>query len=291
MSVIVPTRDRPAHLRECLAALDRQSRDDVELIVVDDGSIDRAGVAAVATPYPRVRLVGGDGRGPAAARNRGAAVASAPRLCFVDDDCAPEPQWLTELDAAFDAGATVVAGPTLAGHVGNPFSVASQVITNHLADWSRWGDGARFGFAPTSNVACLAHVHAAVPFDERYTSAAGEDRAWCRRLAAAGEDMRWVPDARVRHLQDLTLASFIRQQFRYGRGAWRFHRDRGASERHAVGGPRAGLGVGFYAALVRAGFRCRAAVGGLVLAAQAITAAGLATEAISARGAVDRPGR
>lgn len=291
MSVIVPTRDRPEHLRECLRALAHQSRDDVEVIVVDDGSVDGAGVAAVAAAHARVRLVSGEGRGPAAARNRGAAAASAPRLCFTDDDCAPEPHWLGELDAAFDRGATVAAGPTLAGRRENPFSVASQVITNHLTDWSRRDRPAHFGFAPTSNIACLSRVHAAMPFDEDYALAAGEDRAWCRRLAAVGEDMRWVPGARVLHMQQLTTSSFARQQLRYGRGGWRFRHDHRPEHSGDGAAPRTWPGIGFYVALGGAGFGHGPIVGGLVLVAQAIAAAGMAAEAVSARGAAARPCR
>ena len=100
--------------------------------MVDDGSVDAAAVSAVVARAPHARLVRGGGRGPAAARNLGAAAARGPVLCFTDDDCRPEPGWIEALVASVDDG-TAVAGPTQNGRPGDPFAAASQAITNHLA--------------------------------------------------------------------------------------------------------------------------------------------------------------
>ena len=67
VSVVVPTRDRPDRLAICLAALERQTVPELEIVVVDDASRDAAAVAAVVAAAPRARLVRGTGRGPAAA--------------------------------------------------------------------------------------------------------------------------------------------------------------------------------------------------------------------------------
>jgi hypothetical protein len=156
----------------------------------------------------------------------------------------------------------------------NPYSVASQTVTNHLMDESCDDDRGTAGFAPTSNVACLAEVWRAVPFDDRYASPAGEDRDWCARLADHGVAVQIEPAARVWHEQDLTLRTFWRQQVRYGRGALRFHRRNGA------GGLQPAR---FYIGLVRAGFAHGAVVGALVVLAKVATAWGIATEAVRSR--------
>jgi glycosyltransferase involved in cell wall biosynthesis len=274
-SVIVPTRDRPERLRRCLDALERQTASGFEVVVVDDGSADGAAVADAVAGAPHARLVRSSGRGPAAARNLGAASASTALLCFTDDDCRPEPGWLEAIRLGVGQGAEVVAGPTLTALPGNPYSVASQTVTNHLMDESRDDSRGTTAFAPTSNVACRAEVWRAVPFDDHYPGAAGEDRDWCARLASHGLVLRVEPDARVWHDQDLTLSTFWRQQVRYGRGALRFHR-------------RSGSGRGlqparFYARLVRAGFAHGAAVGSLVLLAQVATGWGILVEAVTVR--------
>jgi GT2 family glycosyltransferase len=272
VSVVVPTRDRADQLRACLDALEAQSATAFEVVVVDDGSRRPAAVGNVVAAAPHARLVAGTGRGPAAARNLGAAAARAPVVRFTDDDCRPEPGWVDALTARLGDGTPAVAGPTLTSDNASVYSAASQVITNHLTESSRGPD--RIGFAPTSNLACRAEVLRAVPFDERFPLAAGEDRDWCLRLAAGGGRLVFEPTARVWHHQDLTPRRFWHQQTRYGRGAYRFHR------RHpGRGRPPAR----FYAGLLAAGFRRGWRVGVLVLVAQVATAVGLAAEALADR--------
>lgn len=274
VSVVVPTRDRVAPLRACLVALEAQDAPSFEVVVVDDASTDAEAVARVVAGAPRARQVQGAGRGPAAARNRGAAEARASIICFTDDDCRPGPGWIGALATALEGGVPAAAGPTRNGRPGLAVAAASQAVTNHLTDSSACGDG-HVGFAPTSNVAARREVLAAVPFDEHYPLAAGEDRDWCARLAAEGIALSWVPEAWVDHHQDLDLAGFWRQQERYGRGAHRVHAsaDRGRRLQHPS----------FYWRLLRRGVVEGWDVGALVALAQVATASGAVREAWAAR--------
>jgi glycosyltransferase involved in cell wall biosynthesis len=278
VSVVVPTRDRPDQLAGCLAALGQQTAPRYEVVVVDDASTDGTAVAAVVEAAPRARLVPGEGRGPAAARNRGAAAARGPVLCFTDDDCRPGPGWVAALAGRIAAAGdepTAVAGPTRNGRPGDPFAAASQAVTNHLALASLDAASGRMAFAPTSNLGCTAAVHASLRFDESFPLAAGEDRDWCDRLAAAGGALVYEPAAWVDHHQQLGWRGFWRQQARYGRGAYRHHR-------RAPRGDRLQAPT-FYAGLVRAGFAEGMTAGALVVVAQVATAAGLAAEALAHR--------
>ncbi len=275
ISVIVPTRDRPGALATCLAALDAQSAPDHEIVVVDDDSRDARAVGAAVASAPRARLVRGDGRGPAAARNRGAAIAFGSTLCFTDDDCAPDREWIAALRAHVEAGAAVVAGQTRNGSPTNPYATASQIITNSLTEASFDAGRGTVSFAPTSNLACTAAVWRDVPFDEHYPTAAGEDRDWCSRVRARGVEIRYEPSACVEHRPDLDAAAFWRQHVRYGRGAYRW-------QRHQAAGARL-QPARFYADLVRTAFAHGPRVGGLVVLAQLATAAGIASEALDTR--------
>jgi glycosyltransferase involved in cell wall biosynthesis len=274
VTVVIPTKDRPVPLARCLAALRAQDVDALEIVVVDDGSRDDRAVARVVAASPGARLLRVRGRGPAAARNLGAEVASAPVVCFTDDDCAPVPSWVRSLLDALDAGARVAAGPTCNADPRARCAVAAQTITNHLVDRSRSGEpGAEtVGFVPTCNLAVSIGTARSHPFDEDFPLAAGEDREWCARLADSGIAIRWVPDARVMHHQNLPWKSFWRQQVRYGHGARRHHSARPRGERYQS--------AGFYGALVRRGFDEGLRVGVLVLVAQVAIAAGLVADKV-----------
>ena len=283
LAVVVPTRDRPTALAACLAALDAQVGVSLDVVVVDDASVDADAVAAVVAAHDRARLVRGAGRGPAAARNLGAAHARAPYVCFTDDDCRPGPAWLATLHARLSAGARVVAGPTRPADAGDAVMVAAQTITNFLVDASYDARAGTVTFAPTSNLACTVDVHRTLPFDEDYPLAAGEDRDWCDRLADLGIAIAYEPAAWVDHAPDLSLRTFWRQQARYGRGAYRYHRGRAAGPGLV---PRR-----FHVDLVRTAWARGARVGALVALAQVATATGAAREMVQVRSRRGSPGR
>jgi glycosyltransferase involved in cell wall biosynthesis len=261
--VIVPTRDRPRALQRCLAALESQSYADLEVIVVDDRSALDGEVAEIVAAHPRARSVRGRGSGPAAARNIGARAAQGAFLCFTDDDCEPEQEWVEHLVGRLRDGADAVAGKTLSG--GGALAAASEV-TAHAPAGVPPPAGSDLAFAPTNNLACTRLAFEATPFDESFPHAAGEDRDWCARLTAAGYILRLEPRARLVHRQELTFSSFLRQQARYGEGAFRFRR-RGETTRPFEG-------AGFYGALLRRGLAEGPVAALLVCAAQVATGVG-----------------
>jgi glycosyltransferase involved in cell wall biosynthesis len=273
--VVIPTRDRAGSLARCLRALELQTAGPGEVIVVDDGSRDPEAVRAAAAARARVRIVRTSGIGPAAARNAGARAASAPYVCFTDDDCEPAAEWIARLVSALERGADVVAGPTLNARPGDPLATASQTVCDHLAEATFDRSSGRIWFAPSSNLACRAELLAAVPFADRFPAAGGEDRDWCARLADAGHALAFEPAAAVAHHQELSLTRFWRQHVRYGSGAHRFRRGRRGQRRLEP--------TRFYVGLLRRGFGFGPAVGVLVCAAQLATGLGFAGEAIRAR--------
>ena len=258
ISVVVPTRDRPEALARCLDALARQHTPEtqLEIVVVDDGG------GAVA---PGAQLLRAGGRGPAAARNLGARAARGEVVCFLDDDCVPAPGWARALAVACaDGGAA--AGDTVSDSAAGAPAAAAQLLTNTLMLSTRElaaGGGATLRFAPTCNLACHAETLRALPFDESFALAAGEDREWCARLVAGGRTLRHVPEAAVMHRPQLGVGGLVRQQLRYGRGAVGF-RDAGG----ALAGP------GFYRRLARATARAGPRTAACVALAQASIAAG-----------------
>ena len=251
-SVVVPTRDRPVALARCLAARGGQLDVQLEIVVVDDGSADASGVARVVGGGSGARLVRLEGRGPAAARNAGILAAAGCVVLLTDDECVPAPRWAAALTQAVERTRGVAVGVTDFDER-RPLVAASETIVAHAER--------RRGFAATRNLALPRELALAVPFDERFREAGGEDREWGRRLAREGAAPVRVEEARVRHAPDLDLGGFWRQHVRYGRAA---RTDGGL----AAPGARAALD------LVTAGFARGARVGALVLLAQAATVVG-----------------
>jgi glycosyltransferase involved in cell wall biosynthesis len=263
ISVVVPTCDRPAALARCLAALAQQrTSSPLEIVVVNDG---HGPVDA-----PDARLIRAAGAGPAAARNRGARAARGSVVCFTDDDCAPGPAWAQRLADAC-AGGAAAAGTTIADPAAGAAASAAQLLTNTLMAASRDGEGG-LRFAPSCNLACHAAIVAALPFDESFALAAGEDRDWCARLVASGRVLRHVADAVVVHRPQLGVRGLVRQQLRYGRGAVGFAR---------AGGTPAG--AAFYRELARRSVRAGAGTASLVALAQMSVVAGAAAELLQQR--------
>ena len=232
-SVIVPTHRRPEQLAQCLDALGRLDypRDGYEVVIVDDGSgAPLADVIARARGHVDVTLiVSPENRGPARARNLGAAAARGELLAFTDDDCAPAADWLRVLDAclAVDPDA-LIGGRTVNGLADNHYAAASQLLIDYLYEYyhdrANGGDGPRARFFTSNNLALSATgFREAGAFDETFPLAAAEDREFCDRWLHQGRRMRYAPEAIIRHYHHSSLRMFWRQHAHYGRGALSYH--------------------------------------------------------------------
>jgi len=84
-------------LTDCLASLQQTAGDDVEIILVDNGSTDDS-ISRVNEEYPAVRVVSSpDNRGYAGGCNLGAGQARAPFLLFLNNDTTHEDLWIEKL--------------------------------------------------------------------------------------------------------------------------------------------------------------------------------------------------
>ena len=94
--VVIPVLDRAKQLAELLNLVRIHDGGVAEIIVVDDGSENAAEIAEVATAFG-ARLVGlPSNKGPGAARNAGAHIASKPFIAFLDSDCMPTAMWVEQ---------------------------------------------------------------------------------------------------------------------------------------------------------------------------------------------------
>jgi GT2 family glycosyltransferase len=258
ISVIVPTRNRQRELQRSLRALSAQTypRDRFEVIVVDDGS--DSSLALPIAPFHeslRVRLIEQKNAGPARARNTGAEQAAGALLAFTDDDCEPQPEWLTALNERFHQRPDdAIGGETVNGLPENVYSTASQLLVDYLYGYYArptaqgvGGEPATRPFFTSNNFAVSAALFRRVGgFDESFPLAAGEDREFCDRWQECGYGLLRAPEAHIRHLHALSFATFWRQHVGYGRGAFHLR-----SARAKRGAPPVGIEpLSFYGRLL-----------------------------------------
>lgn len=237
-SVVIPTYNRPDKLAICLDALARQTlpTERWEVIVVDDGSRESMEpIVEMACSDLQITLIRQDNAGPARARNTGATRARATYLAFTDDDCQPLPDWLEQIVSAFEQHpSALIGGHTLNALPNNLYSTASQLLIDYLYEHYST-DNQRETFFASNNFAVPRAAYLELEgFDTSFPLAAGEDREFCDRWQHAGFPVYYAPAARIYHAHKLTLASFWRQHFNYGRGAFHYRRVRSQRQREPI---------------------------------------------------------
>jgi glycosyltransferase involved in cell wall biosynthesis len=170
ISVVIPTYNRPALLRNCLIALTNQSieKSVYEVLVVSDGydTATEEAVNTLAKQFPFIQYLHlPQKKGPAAARNWGWKEAQAPLVAFTDDDTLPDVHWLSAYCEAY-RNETFMA---LTGPVKVP-------ISSLPTDYEKNTAGLETAEFVTANCCCTkAALEAVRGFDERFSMAWRED--------------------------------------------------------------------------------------------------------------------
>lgn len=233
-SIIIPTYNRPQPLTNCLQSLADLDYPDnrFEVIVVDDGS--KISLDTIVKPFQsqlNLTLISQANAGPASARNTGAKQAQGQFLAFIDDDCTPANDWLQILESHLIAHVNDLIGGCIINALSkNIYATASQALLDYI--YAGYQNKTTFPqFFTSNNIALSAENFWAIGgFDTNFPLAAAEDREFCDRFLSHNYKMRYAQEAIVYHAHYLTLTSFYRQHFNYGRGAFLFHKT--YSQRH-----------------------------------------------------------
>jgi len=204
--------DAYGHFREAAESVLAQTHDDVELVVVVDGSTE---------VFERVREDYGDREdvvlhcndenvGLLESRNRGAELANGDVVAFVDDDAVADDDWIAELLAAYEDHDAIATGGKMV-----PEWVAGEPV--FLPEEFYWLVGVTHrGFADGegevrntfgSNVSFLREVFldiggfdAAIGGRQGDANLQGGETELCARMRAEyGKGVYYVPDAEVAH--------------------------------------------------------------------------------------------
>ena len=226
-SIIIPTYNRPQKLISCLDSLLNLDypRDRFEVIVVDDGS-DKSPELVITSlnGLLDIKLIGQAHAGTASARNRGAQAARGQFLVFTDDDCMPAHDWLSQLAARFAiCPDSLIGGQIVNALPNNLYSTVSQKLIDYLYDYYN-SQGDKASFFASNNIALPADRFRALGGFNTSVPLAAEDRNFCDRWLEQNYPLVYAPEALVYHAHHLTLFSFWRQHFNYGRGAFCFYK-------------------------------------------------------------------
>lgn len=208
ITVLIPTRNRPAPLARALrslAALALPPDFAVDVLVVDNSADGNAAavVDAATLPFP-ARCIAAPQPGVATARNTGVAAAEGEIVAFLDDDCEAQPDWLdAQVTTLRRSGADASFGPRIARIDGQQPADAEWFTSTYARDFGL-ADGAdvtsRDAHLPLPGAAFVKSrtlTVSAGPFDPRLDEIGGEDVLLFRQLRIAGRRFVWSPRAAV----------------------------------------------------------------------------------------------
>ncbi|MDD5817538.1 MAG: glycosyltransferase [bacterium] len=217
-SVIVPVYNRRGEVRDLLESLAKQTDDDFELLLVEDGSTERCDdIAAAYANQLRVQYFWKENEGRSIARNYGIERAQGSYFIFFDSDCVIPPHYFEVLKKALkEHPVDCFGGPDAASE---DFNRTQKAISFSMTAFLTTG-GIRGGkvqlekFVPRSfNMGYSRRVWEAVGgFREMFS----EDIDMSTRIRKAGFSITLFREAYVYHKRRNTLRSFSRQTYVFG---------------------------------------------------------------------------
>jgi hypothetical protein len=230
VSVVVPTFNRGPALAETLARLlasDLSGGDDLEILVVDDGSAvpaqdsgDPTVRSGVAARWP-LRWIRQANLGPAAARNAGFDASAGEIVIFVDDDILVPPDLVrSHLEGHRSRPGTVICGE-------NPFAPRPEPgsLRAFLEDSVPGSHPDRDGFERITIVASgqlsverAQFAAGGAVYSPEMVTPAAEEYELSFRLRERGIPVLAARRILALHDQPLDIASYCRQQYKHGLG-------------------------------------------------------------------------
>lgn len=209
LSIIIPVHNGGENFRRCLEALAQSSRQPDQVIIVDDSSADASARIARDTGA-RVISLKDQPRGPAYARNCGAAQAQGDVLVFFDADVAVHSDTLGLFEKYLTNHLELAAlFGSYDAQPGNTSVVSLyKNLMHHYVHQHSKRQAATFW---TGCGAIRREVFEAVGgFDPVYTHPSIEDIELGMRLTRAGYQIWLCPEIQVTHLKCWTLVSLLR---------------------------------------------------------------------------------
>ncbi len=211
VSVLLATYNRKEWLRECLESVSNQSypKDRYEIIVVNDGSTD--GTEEVLKEYEKkaqymFRWYTQMNRGKAAAMNLGIKNTRGEIICFTDDDCIADKNWIKNLLKEFDDEKVGGVGGRILAYM------PKKLVEKYGVSFDQDGSVS----LATGNAAYRAHIVRSVGgFDTRLIGL--EDIDFGVRVRGRGYKLKYAPEAVIYHRNYDSLDKLIRRKYLEGK--------------------------------------------------------------------------
>jgi len=216
VTVVIPARDSESVLNECLGALKASSYPVHEIIVVNDGSLDKTSSVAKQHSVKTINL--DSPYGANYSRNKGAAAASGDILLFLDSDVVVQADTIRQIMSYFSENSVdAIVGLYSSEH--RHHNLASQ-YKNLWIRFSYLKSGPRIDwiFGAVSAIRKSA-VWKVKGFDRRlFMEHGGDDLELGKRMTASEHNILLKPEIEVEHLKRHTLISLLKNDFARSQG-------------------------------------------------------------------------
>lgn len=223
ITVIIPSYNGAHKLPVVLQALSKQTLRPQEIIVVDDGSLDRTREVALAFTalLPQLQVVSQPNGGRSSVRNTGARMAASELLVFFDDDMEPATDCLAQhLNHHLQHPGSIMTGAQIDfWEEGiSDFRRFKKGLTERWAADLLSSEGKPLGtesiFMTAANCSMPAVIFSSLKgFDERLRDA--EDYDMALRASKAGIPLYYNHRAFATHHDVATVASYIKRSEQY----------------------------------------------------------------------------
>ncbi len=209
ISVVIPAYNPGPELTECLNPLERVAYPGLEVLVVDDGS---SVPVAVTEPFRTIRLE--ENRGPAAARNAGAAAARGEIVLFIDTDVEIGENCLGIVGEFYREGKNRRRGLTGIQSERMKYSNFASVYKNLWLRYSFLRAPRESGLFYTSIAAIPRELFLKLGgFDGGYRTPSLEDTDFGNRILKAGGKVVIEGRLEVRHHKRYSLGGLLKNDF------------------------------------------------------------------------------
>jgi len=220
LSIVIPIYNGQRTVRDTMESLKKQTFNDFEIIVVDDGSKDNT--LNIVKKYADKLIINEKNSGPAVSRNKGIKAANSDLIILTDGDVILPDNWAENMYNALRENDVIMGKINIpeSTFIGDSISALGFPAGGSVGFNKIWKVN-KEGYtehASSCNMGIKKEIFEKYGyFDESFPLAGGEDGEFPYRITRRGVKIKYEPNALAWHEPRTSLKSFIRWQFYRGR--------------------------------------------------------------------------